>query len=149
MESSVKQTFLTIFLILFVFPSWAEVCKFRYNYFDFYEPTIYINKNYKNGKKEGTWIIKQDDIILSRHNYKNDKLEGYSIEYSITNSITFFCKPIKVRTLKSHGNYKNNKKDGFWKYCLSFNSSMKRSFLIHFLILRYPRMASPPSGIST
>ena len=104
-----KQTLFTLFLILFAIPSWAGVCKFPHYYFDFYEPGRYVNKNYKNGKKEGTWIIKQDDIILSRHNYKNDKLEGYSIEYSVSHSLTFFCKPIKVRTLKSHGNYKNNK----------------------------------------
>jgi len=115
------KTYLTLCFILFALPSWAEVCKFRYNYFDFYEPTRYIYKNYENGKKEGTWIIKQDDIILSRQSYKNDKLEGYSIEYSLSHSLTFFCKPIKVRKLKSHGYYRNNKKDGFWKY---YNNGM-------------------------
>ena len=58
------KTYLTLCFILFALPSWAGVCKFPHYYFELYEPTRYIYKNYKNGKKEGTWIIKQDDIIF-------------------------------------------------------------------------------------
>ena len=67
--------------------------------------TGFVKGTFKNGKKNGTWVIYYDNgQLLTKSTYKDGKLDGPVVQYSPNGKVV------------STGTFKDGRMDGGWQY---------------------------------
>lgn len=77
----------------------------KYFRFDTLGNTI-MTGEYRNGLKNGKWIVYRNKKIYKLYNFKDDLLDGQYLEYY----------PVLPNNLYIKGFYKNDKMHGLWMY---------------------------------
>lgn len=100
----------------------------------FPDDKLSISEHYRNGIKEGDYRAKYNNQLLVSGQYKNDKKDGSWINYHYDEK-----KPIKKKRkmikrnpeMESFGNYKNGLKDGEWQYFTKENKLMAKEVYLN------------------